>query len=156
MSNYFVSDPECGDEFYETADEAKKEAELILDFYRDASGDGWDECVTSLCWGIVLEECNQTKCEPAPKGSEFDEIWDFGLVPTEAGKRIAGLEAKVAELERQPGNRSGLVCKEYHEQAIKQAVRQAADRAVNAIAELFIDPDVRRDACAEVRRAIMG
>jgi len=76
---FFVHDPECGDEFFDTAEEAKAHAESLLDEYRDGSGDGWNEIVTNICWGEVREQCVLMTCVPAPPGSEFDEIWDFGF-----------------------------------------------------------------------------
>lgn len=80
MDRFFVYDPECGFETYATAKEAEEAAEGILEAYRDDAGDGWDECVTNLCWGEIREQAVQTDCNPAPEGSAFDEYWDFGLV----------------------------------------------------------------------------
>ncbi len=76
---YFVNDPEDGVEFFDTEQEARDHAEHVLQQYRDLSVDGWDECVTWICWGEVKERVVQTICRPAEQGSGVDEYWDFGL-----------------------------------------------------------------------------
>jgi len=80
---FVVFDPQDGPEFFDTAEEAKARAEEILEDYKERSSDGWDEEVEDLHWGeyVVREEATQTVCEPAPEGSQFDEIWDYELRP---------------------------------------------------------------------------
>jgi len=93
MGRFFVYDPECGFETYTTAKEAEEAAEGILEEYRDNAGDGWDECVASLCWGEIREQVVQTDRRPAPEGSSFDEYWDFGLKPVVPDESEAWNEA---------------------------------------------------------------
>lgn len=84
MSRYrwVVFDPVDGPEWFDDPDKAREYADEILGYYREDSGnEGWNEEVTGLCWGEFVPHgvVAQTKCEPAPEGSEFGEIWDFAL-----------------------------------------------------------------------------
>lgn len=54
---YFSYDPEMGFELHGSYEEAKAAAEDHLHEYRIVAGDdGWDESVTSICFGAVLGE----------------------------------------------------------------------------------------------------
>ena len=78
--NYFAYDHMDGIDFYATEAEAIARAEAVLEDDRDNLDDsGWDENVTLICYGQVLGHVVQTKCEPAPEGSPYDEIWDFAV-----------------------------------------------------------------------------
>jgi hypothetical protein len=53
---YFSFDPN-GDGYVEhsTEEEAKKSAQVALDYERDeALNEGWDENVENICWGKIL------------------------------------------------------------------------------------------------------
>jgi len=79
-AEWFVYDPVDGASFYATEDEAHARAEELLEEERDESGDsGWNEHVTDICYGRVVGSVVQTKSEPAPEGSAFDEYWEFAL-----------------------------------------------------------------------------
>lgn len=79
MKMFFVYDPNDGIEFYETEERAKAEAEKYIESYRDEAQEGWADEVEGVCWGEVIQHTVQTSCTPAPEGSEFDEICDYGL-----------------------------------------------------------------------------
>ena len=77
---FFSYDPEDGISFHATEDEARSEAEGALEAERDNAADsdlGWNEQVSEICWGVVLGDVVQTKCEQVEDG----EIWDFALKP---------------------------------------------------------------------------
>ena len=79
---WVVFDPQDGPEFFDTPEQAKEHATEIMEAYRDdCNQDGWDESVTDLSWGeyIPHQQAVQTRCEPAPPGSEYEEYWDFDL-----------------------------------------------------------------------------
>ncbi len=80
---YFSYDPEDGYETHTTENEASKRADNALELYRSDAYEGWHEDVEQVCWGKIIEKVERTKCEKAPDDSEFDEIWDFDLVPVE-------------------------------------------------------------------------
>lgn len=72
---FFAYDPDDATfTLWATADEAKIEAESILEAYRDeAAGDGWSESVTDICWGEVVGAIEQTSYIPRPPEGEIDE-----------------------------------------------------------------------------------
>lgn len=63
MKKYFVFDSEENImDFYDTPEEAKKEAERILDLYRDTSvTDGWPEWKLQIMWGEIKEATTKTQ-----------------------------------------------------------------------------------------------
>ncbi|TAK94681.1 hypothetical protein EPO05_05975 [Patescibacteria group bacterium] len=66
---------------HDTAEQAKAEAERILDEERVFAQDGWPaELVDNpICWGMVIEIATETKRQKAPAGSVLDEIVDYEL-----------------------------------------------------------------------------
>lgn len=48
-------------ESHATAEEARAKAQESLDYCRDEAGDGWPEEVTSICWGRVYGEVQETE-----------------------------------------------------------------------------------------------
>lgn len=76
---WFSYDPEDGFETHATEADARKRAMESIDY---AHEDGWGEHVTGICWGEIKEEAFECgPREPAPDGSEFDEITDYKLRP---------------------------------------------------------------------------
>lgn len=51
---FFAYDDETGFDLFDTADEAKKAAQVSIDEYRHGAGEGWPEGVENVCWGVVL------------------------------------------------------------------------------------------------------
>lgn len=80
---FFANDPMgFGVQFFDTADEARACAEKALEDYRDCADEGWDETVTSICWGRVCGGIVETERRPCEPGEyEFDEWVDYGLRP---------------------------------------------------------------------------
>lgn len=85
---YFSYDPEGdGFTFHNTAEEAKKSAEDDLSGYRDYSCDGWDDSVSSVCWGEIkqiatkVREMTTEEAEHAGiyVSNDFDYICDYEL-----------------------------------------------------------------------------
>lgn len=82
---YFSYDPECGFDFHNTADEAKKQAESHLDDARDMACDGWPETTDQICWGeirgqvteVSRRQVEEDDCVP----SGIDEIVVYELLP---------------------------------------------------------------------------
>lgn len=67
---WFVFDA-VQDEFkiFGTAEEAEKEAEGVLDYYRDESmTDGWPEEVDLICWGRVTHIVEKFDVRPDESG----------------------------------------------------------------------------------------
>lgn len=93
---YFTTDRDGIVQNQTTAEEAREGAIRALEDAREESVDGWDESVTNICWGVVLGEVSQISCAPAPEGSEFDEIWDFGLAPVESQVSVDMRQAEAA------------------------------------------------------------
>jgi len=88
---YFSIDS-CGDaERHMTAEEARKAAHRYLDDERDACDPSWSESVTSILWGKVLGECQETENREATEddqqfahGHEIDRIVDYAIVDLES------------------------------------------------------------------------
>jgi hypothetical protein len=78
---YFSYDPE-GDGFtlHNTADEARKAAELDLSCHRDDATEGWSDSVESVCWGelrqLAMKVREMTKEEAEHQGIYFDNSFD--------------------------------------------------------------------------------
>lgn len=69
---FFAYDRDDGMHFFATAEEAKKHAESQLESHAEyASGDGWLEEVTDVCWGEITERATRTNYRERPV--EFDE-----------------------------------------------------------------------------------
>lgn len=51
--SYFAYDPDAGFEQFNTEAEAMVFAQAAIDAYREVAGDGWDEDVENVCWGVV-------------------------------------------------------------------------------------------------------
>lgn len=82
---------------HETAEQAKDSAEEVLQFFRDEAGDGWDEEVHNIVWGQIIGRVVQTKNEPAPEGSEFDSIADYGFIDSWDANQSWGEACKVSD-----------------------------------------------------------
>jgi hypothetical protein len=85
-ADWFVYDPVDGVSFYAIEAEARDRAGALLEEERDDidPDTGWNEHVSDICYGRVIGRVVRTKCEPAPEGSGFDEVWDFALKTVEA------------------------------------------------------------------------
>ena len=76
---YFVYDPEEGFQTFLTEEAAKEHAEWVLGEERSyASGDGWSELVTQICWGKVMGKVELTK-EWESDSPDFDVYQDYEL-----------------------------------------------------------------------------
>jgi hypothetical protein len=73
---YFSYDYEDGFEFHKTQDEAIKRATLLLEYYRDNSGDGWNEDISDLCWGEIKQIATMCNIEPWPGYYGGDEGYE--------------------------------------------------------------------------------
>lgn len=73
---FFASDISGGFDTYKTAEEARAEAADRIPHYLD---DGWDEEVTTVCWGEVFGQAIMVDKRPAPKGSDFNYVCDYVL-----------------------------------------------------------------------------
>jgi hypothetical protein len=79
---YFCYSPNgFGVEFFDTKEEAQSRAEWNFEQERIYAGDGWDENVDEICWGKVIQKVERTSCKEAPPDSDFDEIWEYDLLP---------------------------------------------------------------------------
>ncbi len=84
MKNYFSFDSINGDyDFHETEEQAKKEAEKALDFYRgEASCDGWPDGIEeSIGYGKLLGLL-ETKWTKNKEDFTKEEWEDFGYSDT--------------------------------------------------------------------------
>lgn len=64
-------------EIHDTADAARAKAQEAIDLYREDAAEGWDEDVSRVCWGEVLEEA----VEIPPKNTRSFEGVDYVLQP---------------------------------------------------------------------------
>lgn len=93
---WFSYDPTYGFETHDTEEAAQSQAEKVMaDFKDDAAGDGWDEEVTQICWGKVIQRAEETMRKKRPPEDqldcgvdkdgtiwgEWDEIVDYDLRP---------------------------------------------------------------------------
>ena len=85
---YFSYDPEGdGFELHNTAEEARRAANVGIDCAREWSCEGWDDSVEHICWGEVKERSTKvnemTKEEAEHAGiyvtNDFDFICDYQL-----------------------------------------------------------------------------
>lgn len=78
---YFAADPANGDfDVYATLDEARKGAEVALDYAReDACDSGWPDDPPQICYGVILGQCVEISREASTEGTSFSEIADFEL-----------------------------------------------------------------------------
>ena len=132
MSSYFVYDNGNGSfDTFDTKEDAQKEAESILDAYRDEAPDGWADESLNLCWGVVVQSvmvANQEEYDPDKHlfSSDCDYVEERVLVSDETARVIATLEAKIIDL-----------------QAQLTAAKRAADgmAALERLVEKHVDPD---------------
>ena len=61
--SYFAYDPDVGFEQFNTEAEAIVFAQAAIDAYREVAGDGWDEDVENVCWGVVHGTTQQVAVE---------------------------------------------------------------------------------------------
>lgn len=83
-TKFFAHDPECGTDFYKTADEARKAAEESIAEYRHhAHHDGeWNEEVEQVCWGVAIEQAASFEIGDEDEVNEDGErAVDFKLAP---------------------------------------------------------------------------
>ena len=85
MNRYFAYDPDSGLETFATEQEAIDFANRVIDDYRDAADDGWDELVEQVCWGEIKQKAMMDNQKPGP-GTGFCYACDYTLLdlqPTE-------------------------------------------------------------------------
>lgn len=83
--HFFSYDPDTGFELHATAEEAKKNADEAIDYYRGYSSEGWDEQVDQVCWGQITQETVMVDKRPAPPDSEFSYFCDYQLRDLDKG-----------------------------------------------------------------------
>lgn len=96
---WFSYDPGDGYETHDTEAEARERAEKALQYERDEAGDGWNEEVTQIAWGKVIQRVEEKwrKHKPPPdqidedgydeegnNWSQFDELVEYHLCPNGA------------------------------------------------------------------------
>jgi len=68
--------------FHDTEEDAKREAENELECEQDvANSEGWNDCVTQICWGVVKQQVQLVSSTPTP-GGKFDSIDEYELKDT--------------------------------------------------------------------------
>lgn len=102
---FFAYDPDNGFEDFKTKDEAIEAAESYIDYYRGDACDGWDDQVSQVSWGVVMQQ--STKVDERPKNAEdsvsdyIDTVCDYALLPVIASPAtdvaIANIEANGVE-----------------------------------------------------------
>ncbi|MGL5480363.1 MAG: hypothetical protein ACRDC7_00605 [Aeromonas veronii] len=87
MKRYFAYDPDSGFETFDTEQEAIDFANGVIDDYRDAADEGWDEMVEQVCWGEVKQVARMDSKKPGPE-TAFCYSCDYALgdLPAIAGK----------------------------------------------------------------------
>ncbi len=75
---YFAYDPDGGLETFVTEQEAIAFANKVIDDYRDAADDGWDDLVEQVCWGEIKQKAVMDNQKPGP-GTAFCYACDYGL-----------------------------------------------------------------------------
>lgn len=78
MKRYFAYDPDMGFETFATEQEAINFANEVIDDYRDAADEGWDDLVEQVCWGEVKQVAIMDSKKPGP-GAAFCYSCDYVL-----------------------------------------------------------------------------
>ncbi len=80
MSRFFSYAPDVGFTLHKTAEEARIEAVVALNYERElvAAEESWSDEVTMICWGQVREQVRLTERKPSDD-PRFDELLDYGL-----------------------------------------------------------------------------
>lgn len=82
---YFAHDTDGGFTNHDTAERAQKEALDAIEYFRESAGDGWSDEVDSVCWGVILQQAQQTDVRPRTEEdkceSHIEEICDYVLMP---------------------------------------------------------------------------
>jgi hypothetical protein len=90
VNRFFAYDPNGGGiDFFKTAKEAKDHASKAFDEEQNiAADDGWQEEVTSLCWGEIKEGVVEVSRREDESG-KFDVIIEYALKPLKRKARQA-------------------------------------------------------------------
>ncbi|OWY39367.1 hypothetical protein CEK28_08595 [Xenophilus sp. AP218F] len=103
--SYFAYDPDTGFERFNTEAEAKEYAQTSINAYRDAAGDGWDESVENVCWGVVHGTTQQIAVEDDYDGRDglgdmlfADYILTAGSAPQPAQQPASATEEAARKL----------------------------------------------------------
>jgi len=89
IREWYSRDHEHNIEAHSTAENARAEAEAILDDAREhAPSDGWPEQVEAISWGLLVPygSVRETRTWEAEEGSSFDYMAEYALVPTGASE----------------------------------------------------------------------
>lgn len=84
-TEFFSYGSEHGFEYHKTAQGAIDAAEAAIDDYRGDACDGWSDEVDSVCWGVVLQQAEQTGLRPRTEEDRCDpqieQICNYVLMP---------------------------------------------------------------------------
>lgn len=171
---WYAYDPGDGFGEYDSAEAAEDAAETALEYAREKSGDGWPEWVDGIHWGHFVAHATacQTSCEPAPDGSDLDEICDYGMVAQHSeeaaatGRKGAAAPSSApapaaSELAAVTHDMAGAFvrayeqCRESHNGARLECCTYAGLRAALAAAPQRVR-EVTREKAEEVFRGYFG
>lgn len=111
-ARWFSYDPDTGFDVHDTEQAAQLAAEECIEYYREQAGDGWNENVESICWGVISQEAVRVSSVPVklvddPRARadferrKFETIDDYALRPLEVSERLKVLRDIAAECRRQ-------------------------------------------------------
>ncbi|MDA8487454.1 hypothetical protein [Kluyvera sp. Awk 3] len=96
---YFAYDTDGGFTNHDTAERAQTEAQNAIEYFRESAGDGWSDEVDSVCWGVIMQQAEQTDVRPRTEEdkceSHIEEICDYMLQPKVSA--TTGITVKVGE-----------------------------------------------------------
>lgn len=84
-AGYFAFDNDGGFTNHDTAESARKEAQEAIDYFRGDACDGWPDDVSSVCWGVIMQQSTKTGERPVEEGDEYpshiERVCDYVLLP---------------------------------------------------------------------------
>ncbi|ATF45864.1 hypothetical protein CRN69_09095 [Klebsiella pneumoniae] len=84
-AGYFAFDSDGGFTNHDTAESARKEAQEAIDYFRGDACDGWPGDVSSVCWGVIMQQSTKTGERPVEEddkcSSHIERVCDYVLLP---------------------------------------------------------------------------
>lgn len=84
-AGYFAFDNDGGFTNHDTAESARNEAQSAIDYFRGDACDGWPDDVSSVCWGVIMQQSTKTDERPVDENdkcsSHIECVCDYVLLP---------------------------------------------------------------------------
>lgn len=84
-AGYFAFDNDGGFTNHDTAESARSEAQSAIEYFRGDACDGWPDEVSSVCWGVIMQQSTKAGERPVEEGdkcsSHIECVCDYVLLP---------------------------------------------------------------------------